>query len=182
MSGENLSAAGEGQLNPTTVAALYVAHGEELRRFLVGVLRDGQLAADVLQVAFARLMERGHETKEESRKAWLYRVAYHEAMLVKRRQAIGDKAVRRAAWQQNGQGESADEVLIRYESVEAVREALDQLRPEERQIVRMRIYEEKKFITIAQELNIPIGTALGRMRTALIKLRERLAGPKGESE
>jgi RNA polymerase sigma-70 factor (ECF subfamily) len=38
----------------------------------------------------------------------------------------------------------------------------------------MRIYEEKTFAMIAQELGIPLGTALGRMRTALAKLRKTL--------
>src|SRR5262245_15797517 len=129
-----LSAADEGKLNPSVVAALYLAHGEELRRFLYGVLRDAQLASDVLQVAFARLVERGHETKEETRKAWLFRVAYHEAMAVRRREAVGDKLVRQIAWKHDGKSDSADELLIRFESVEAVREALEELRPEERQI------------------------------------------------
>jgi RNA polymerase sigma-70 factor (ECF subfamily) len=35
----------------------------------------------------------------------------------------------------------------------------------------MRIYEEKTFATIAEELGIPLGTALARMRAALEKLR-----------
>jgi hypothetical protein len=39
----------------------------------------------------------------------------------------------------------------------------------------MRIYEEKTFAVIAKELKIPLGTALGRMRAAMIKLRARLA-------
>ena len=38
----------------------------------------------------------------------------------------------------------------------------------------MRIYEEKTFAVIAQELDIPLGTALGRMRSALAKLRKIL--------
>ena len=36
-------------LDPTVVAELYVQHGEELRRFLLGILRDAQLTSDVLQ-------------------------------------------------------------------------------------------------------------------------------------
>ena len=40
--------------------------------------------------------------------------------------------------------------------------------------MRMRIYEEKTFAVIAKELGIPLGTALGRMRTALMKLKTKL--------
>jgi RNA polymerase sigma-70 factor (ECF subfamily) len=156
------------------VAALYVEHGEELRRFLLGLLRDAQLTSDVLQATFVKMVQRGHETRVESRKAWLFRVAYHEAMAYRRREGVGDKVLRRVAWHSNGVAGAADEPLLRLEVVQAVREALDELPLEQRQVVRMRIYEEKTFATIAHELKIPLGTALGRMRAATIKLRAKL--------
>src|SRR5688572_27720926 len=152
-------------LDPSIVAALYIQHAEELRRFLLGILRDAQLTSDVLQATFVKLAERGQETREETRKAWLFRVAYHEAMAVRRREGVGDKVLRRVAWQssasQAGAWNSsaatnasslAEEPLLRLESVEAVREALEALPPEQRRVVRMRIYEEKTFAAIAKEL------------------------------
>jgi RNA polymerase sigma-70 factor, ECF subfamily len=160
------------QLNAEVVAALYVEHAEELRRFLQALLRDAQLAADCLQTTFARLVERGHETREETRKAWLFRVAYHEAMLFRRRQAIGDKVLRNVAWNRDDAVQSAEESAVRLEDVEQVKRALEELPADQRQVVRMRIYEGKTFAVISKELKIPLGTALGRMRTALIKLRK----------
>jgi RNA polymerase sigma-70 factor, ECF subfamily len=153
---------------------LYVEHAEELRRFLLGILRDAQLTSDVLQATFIKMVQRGHETKEESRKAWLFRVAYHEAMAYRRREGVGDKVLRRVAWHSNGSAKPADEPLLRLEAVQSVRSALDELPPEQRQVVRMRIYEEKTFATIAKELKIPLGTALGRMRAAMLKLKAKL--------
>lgn len=182
MSAADALSEGHGKLNPSIVAALYLAHGEELRRFLLGLVRDPALAADVLQTTFARLVERGHETREETRKAWLFRVAYHEAMAVRRREAVGDKVVREVAWQANGDVTTAEDRLVRFEAVQSVKAELANLRPEERQIVRMRIYEEKTFAVIAKELDIPLGTALARMRTALMKLRKRLPRPDEESK
>lgn len=171
-----MAAADEDKIDPALVAALYLDHGDELRRFLLGVLGDAQLAGDVLQATFTKLVERGHETREESRKAWLFRVAYHEAMAIRRRQNVGNKAVARLAWTKEATADAADQPLLRMESVEAVRAALDQLPSEQRQVVRMRIYEEKTFAVIAEELGIPLGTALGRMRSALGKLKKILAG------
>jgi RNA polymerase sigma-70 factor (ECF subfamily) len=173
---ERSVSAADDKLDASVVAALYVEHGEELRRFLQGILRDAQLTSDVLQATFAKLIQRGHESREESRKAWLFRVAFHEAMAYRRREGVGDKVIRRMAWHTNGTAHSADEPLVRLESVQAVRQALDELPPEQRQIVQMRIYEEKTFAVIASELKIPLGTALGRMRAAMIKLKARLAG------
>lgn len=162
------------KLSSEVVTALYAEHGVELQRFLQGVLRDSALASDCLQATFTKLVERGHETREETRKAWLFRVAFHEAMAFRRRATVGDKVFRQVAWQEIASPPTAEERAIGLEAADAVKAALKELRPEERQIVRMRIYEEKTFAVIAQELDVPLGTALGRMRTALMKLKAKL--------
>lgn len=169
-----LAAADEERIEPEVVAAVYADHAEQLQRFLVGMLRDKQLAQDVLQATFARFVERGHETQRESRKAWLFRVAYNEAMAIRRRQAVGEKVVRKAAWTVETAGRAADEPLIRGETVDRVRAALEQLPEPQRRVVEKRIYEDKTFAVIAEELDIPLGTALGRMRAALMKLKSTL--------
>ena len=164
-----------GKIDPAVVNELYSLHGEELKRFLIGLLRDRQLASDAVQSAFVKLAERGHETQEASRKAWLFRVAYNEAMLVRRRQATGDRVIEKLSWITKTAGQSADEPLIRFEEVELVREAMEELPPDQQTVVRLRIYEDKTFREIAEELNIPLGTALARMRSALKKLRNKLS-------
>jgi RNA polymerase sigma-70 factor (ECF subfamily) len=169
-----LSAADEGKIDPAIVADLFEAHAEELRRFLIGVLRDGPLADDAVQAAFAKMVERGHETKEETRKAWLFRVAYNEVLVVRRRQATGRNVLERVAWSVEQQQAGPEDPLVREESIERVKSAIEALPFEQGRIVRMRIYEEKTFAVIAQELKIPLGTALGRMRTALLKLKKLL--------
>jgi RNA polymerase sigma-70 factor (ECF subfamily) len=169
-----LSAAEHGKIDPTTVGDLYARYGAELQRFLVGLLRDSQLAADAVQATFVKLAEYGHNTREDSRKGWLFRVAYHEAMLLRRRQAVDAAALRRTAWDRESVGESPDTALVRSETVERVRQAISELSAEQQQMVRMRIYEEKTFAVIAAELGIPLGTALGRMRAAMSKLRTKL--------
>jgi RNA polymerase sigma-70 factor (ECF subfamily) len=169
-----LSAADYGKIDPATVADLYARYGAELHRFLVGLLRDWQLAADGVQATFVKLAEHGHSSREDSRKGWLFRVAYNEAMLLRRRQAVDDAALRRTAWDRESVGASAEAELVKSETVERVRQAISELSAEQRQVVRMRIYEEKTFAVIAAELGIPLGTALGRMRAAMSKLRTKL--------
>ncbi len=167
--------ADETRLDPADVARLYLEHGEQLRRFIQGVLHDSQLTQDVLQVTFARMVERGHATREESRKSWLFRVAYNEALAVRRRAAVGGRVLEQLARGANSAAAAADEAALKYERVQAVKRALDRLPAAQRQVVRLRIYEEKTFAEIAELLDIPLGTALGRMRAALEKLRRLLA-------
>jgi RNA polymerase sigma-70 factor (ECF subfamily) len=163
------------QLDPAEVAALYLEHADALKRFLRGVLRDPLLANDVLQTTFARLLEVGHTSRHESRRAWLFQVAYREALAVRRRQSTGERILRQAAWSRQATGPMGQEdLLIRRETIERMRNALSQLPPAQQQIVKKRVYEEKRFREIARELKIPLGTALGRMRAALQRLRSIL--------
>lgn len=161
-------------IDPAIVEALLAEHGAELKRFLIGVLRDPQLAGDAMQSALVKMVERGHTAQEETRKAWLFRVAYNEALLLRRRQATGDNVLRRFATTAITHAGPADEPILRAEIVGRVREAMDELPREQRRLVRMRIYEEKTFKVIAEELQIPLGTALSRMRAAMEQLRSRL--------
>ncbi len=63
---------------------------------------------------------------------------------------------------------------MRWEIVERVKQALETLPNQQRTVVRMRIYEEKTFAVIADELGIPLGTVLTRMRLAIKKLQKQL--------
>lgn len=163
------------RLDPTIVADCYRDYGEMLRRYVYGIVRDAQLANDIVQTAFVRLAERGGAIEATKRRPWLYRVAHNEAMLQRRQGAAGERAGQRAAWSRPTTTEDAYEELVRVEAIEQVRAALDRLPPRLQEIVRLRIYDEKTFAVIAKELDIPLGTALTRMRTALQQLRLALA-------
>lgn len=160
----------EGRLDPAVVAELYVEHADELRAFLTGVLRDGELANEAVQATFAKAVETGHTARQETFKGWLFRVAYHEALAIRRRQKVQKKVYRRLAWNSDESSKAPAESLLRWEQAERVRAALDELPPEQQQVVRLRIYDEKTFAVIADELQVPLGTVLTRMRLALKKL------------
>ena len=176
---------GPKRIDPSVVSELYVRCAEELRCFILGVVRDPELTAEVVQTAFGKVLERGHEVKEESLRAWVFRVAYNEALAVRRRQAVGDRVTRHLAEgrsvadreKSSGRETATPEAnASREETVALVRQALRQLPREQQEVVRKRIYEGKRFAEIAEELQLPLGTVLSRMQLALKKLRRRLDG------
>jgi RNA polymerase sigma-70 factor (ECF subfamily) len=169
-----MTPADEGRIDRSIVAALYAEHAAELHAFLLGVLRDSELAADALQATFAKAVELGHTAREESRKPWLFRVALNEALVIRRRQGVENRAIERLAWIRPRGGEGPDDALARRETVERVREALAALPVEQRRVVEMRVYDDKTFAVIAHELGLPLGTVLSRMQLALKKLRSTL--------
>lgn len=188
--GDDSLATGKDRIEPADAAnppekEWFAEFAGELRAFLLGVLRNDDSASEALQATLVKALERGHEARPETRRGWLFRVALNEALVLKRQAKIQEKSFRELAQNDARRHESAEGSVTRNESpagfvlqaevIERVRLALDDLPPEQRRIVRMRIYEHKTFEVIASELKIPLGTALTRMRLATEKLRDRLA-------
>jgi RNA polymerase sigma factor (sigma-70 family) len=171
-----LASADEFKLDSAAVAALYAAHGEELRRFLIGLLRDTHLAADVFQTTFAKAAETGHTARRESLKSWLFTVAYHEAMLVRRRETTGQRAIAERVIRHSLDKPAfkPDFGLVSKEIINRVRQALDELPADQAEVVRRRMFRDQKFKDIAEDLKLPLGTVLTRMRLALARLRKSL--------
>jgi RNA polymerase sigma factor (sigma-70 family) len=187
----HLTTADQGRIDPGVVTALYECYAGELRLFLTGVLRNADLVDEALQNTFAKAVESGHTAREESVKGWLFQVAFHEAVLLRRRGQIHDRSLRQLARGRaapsggnsavgDGLG-SPDDRLARSETIEQVRRALAELPADQRQVVEMRIYEDKTFAAIAAELSAPLGTVLTRMRLALKRLSRRLGSEQGGS-
>lgn len=164
------------RLDPAALAALYGRHADELRAYLTGLLRDPHLADEVLQTVFAKAAEHGHGVRGDSLKAWLFRVAHNEVMDRRRRAVAEDRSVRAVAWWKRGPETTPEHSLRLRETVERVRKAVEDLPAEQREVVRLRIYEEKTFAEIAALTGKPLGTILTRMRLATKKLTEALRG------
>jgi len=159
---------------PIPVASLYAELAGELRRFVLGVIRDPELTDDIMQTTFVKAIEHGHEARFETFRGWLFRVAFHEALASRRRLATREKGHRRLAGFRPKSGETPDERLLRGETVEVVRKALAELPDEQRRVVLARMYEDKTFAEIAGEFGLPLGTVLTRMRRALEKMRRHM--------
>lgn len=164
------------RIDSAAVTALYAAHAIELRAFLIGVLRDVDLANEALQATFGKVVELGHTAREESLKGWLFRVAFHEALAQRRRRSVEQRSFVRLRDMLRSGPETPVDRLERDETARQVRLALGRLGPEQRIIVQKKLYEDKTFAVIARELNLPLGTVLTRMRTALRNLRNDLRG------
>lgn len=174
-----MTTADQGRIDPAVVAALYESYSAQLRLFLTGVLRNADLADEALQNTFAKAVESGHTAREESVKGWLFQVAFHEAVLLRRRGQINDRSLRQLARGHVDDGFNfPDDRLGRAETAERVQRALAELPGDQRQVVEMRIYQDKTFAAIAEELSAPLGTVLTRMRLALKRLSRRLGSER----
>ena len=69
---------------------------------------------------------------------------------------------------------SIEDALISEQQAAEVRMLVEMLPEEQREVVRMRYYEGLSFKEIAEQTGVSINTALGRMRYALINMRQMI--------
>lgn len=147
---------------------------KELWLFLVGLLRDHHHAEDALQETFVKALENLDVVDPDHFRGWLFTVAYHQGMLLRRRLAT---VLRR---QGLGHGDPDDvpapdrepwQKLMAQEEAARCRSWLEQLPVHQRIVIQRHVYEGKRFREIAEELACPLGTALARMHQGLKRLR-----------
>lgn len=167
-------------MEPARVAELYEAYSLQLRRFLLGVLKDSEAANDALQATFAKATTAAGTVNPANIRGWLFRVALNQALELRRRTAVDAAARKKWAAQTQFASLTIGDAIVRDEKIERVRAALDQLPYEQRVVVQMRIYDEMTFARIAEAMDLPIGTVLSRMRRAIETLRLALADSRDE--
>lgn len=138
--------------------------------FLMGMLRNHHQAEDVLQETFVRALERLDGVDPDHLRGWLFTVAYHQAMLTKRKQKKRTTRLPQA----NGCHDPHPGPLheaSQQDDARRLRELLEQLPAGQREVIRQRVYEGKRFREIAATLGCPLNTALARMHEGLKRLR-----------
>ncbi len=175
-----MSAGESKQLDSALLTIWHRDYSSRVDAFLFGLLRDRTLVDEALQSTFTKALTAGGVVQSGSEKAWLFQVAYNEAMAIRRRATIDNRAIQKLQ-EENRTNDAGTESqtqplvsLLQKETIQRVRLAVEQLSEQQREVVQKRIYDGKTFRQIADELNVPIGTALTRMRAALQALQKAL--------
>lgn len=150
---------------------IFARYEVQLLQFLFGVLRNHHQAEDALQETLVRALEHLDGVDGDHLRGWLFTVAYHQAMLVKRRlkRAFASVDDQEAGVSDAGPGPLL--LVEKEDDARRLRELLEQLPPGQREVIRQRVYEGKRFREIAATLGCPLNTALARMHEGLKRLR-----------
>ncbi len=159
------------------LAALLDRYEPTLFPFLVGMLKNYHQAEDALQETWYRALQNLDKVDIDHFRGWLFTVAYHQAMLIKRKQ----KSQGTAQYCRDGATLLAETLVDAspcpsqqvqdQDDLEKAKILLDRLSPAQRDVISQRIFEGKRFREIAETLNCPVNTALARMHEGLKRLR-----------
>ena len=160
------------------IAELHADCSAQLNKLACAILRDWELAADAVQETFKLLAQKIASIDESHLQGWLVKTVQFQALNMRRGQNRARKLVQRIREESTPYTTSAatmNDLDETADKVEVLRQAIEDLPAEQRQIVHRRMVLEQGFADIARELQLPLGTVLSRMRLAVDKLRKRLA-------
>ncbi len=163
------------------LAELVNRHKDKLFTSIVLLVRDQYLAEDIFQETFIKVIDTirsGRYTEKGKFLPWAVRIAHNLCVDHFRR-------IKRAPIIRTSDDKDifnvlpfaepcVEEILMTRQSHESVRKMLNLLPAEQREVIILRHYGGLSFKEIADQTNVSINTALGRMRYGLINLRKMM--------
>lgn len=166
--------------NQTSLERLISRHKNRVYAYILMVVKDSELADDIFQDTFIKVintLNSGNYKEEGKFIQWVMRIA-HNLIIDHFR-----KSKRIPVVDNNHDDfdifdtiqftdDSIEDQMINDQIHSDVRKLIEYLPEEQKEVLIMRHYAEMSFKDIAEQTDVSINTALGRMRYALINLRK----------
>jgi RNA polymerase sigma-70 factor (ECF subfamily) len=171
--------------NEKAFEVLLARHKDKIYRFIYMKLRNQELANDVFQETFMKIIKTlkvGSYNEEGKFLPWAMRIA-HNLVIDHFRKASKVRMISESSSNYDdfnifstlSQTDKNMEQSMSHDELEKqMVELIDYLPETQRAILKMRIFQDMSFKDIAESEDISINTALGRMRYALINLRKMI--------
>ena len=162
--------------------AVMLPHLDAAHNLARWLLRNEQDAQDVVQEAFLRAFKSFGGFHGSNGRAWLLTIVRNTSYTLLKKNRVADLTTTFDEEIHTAGHESVSPatILEHSENVELIKEAMDELPAEFREILVLRHQEGLSYKEIADIAQIPPGTVMSRLARARAKLREYLAARIGK--
>lgn len=166
----------------SSLEVLVRRHQKRVFTSILILVRDKELAEDLFQETFIKVIKtlRSGSYQEEGKfLPWVLRIGHNLVIdhfrKNKRMPLVRDTEEHSIMDQIRLTDANVEEKLVTSQIHQQVRQLIDYLPLDQREVVIMRHYGNLSFKEIAEITNVSINTSLGRMRYALINLRKLIS-------
>ncbi|MBE6210099.1 MAG: sigma-70 family RNA polymerase sigma factor [Rikenellaceae bacterium] len=166
----------------SAISQLIERHSRRVKEYIRMMVKDNDVADDIFQETFikaVRVIDEGRYTDNGKFLSWILRIA-HNQVIDYFRARKQQKQVNEADAGYNVLGtlrfaeHTVEDEMVAAQISRDVRHLVELLPDEQREVVMLRYFSGLSFKEIAEQTNVSINTALGRMRYALINLRKMI--------
>ena len=154
---------------------LFGWYGPRVKGYLLRLGMEAAQAEELSQEVMVTVWRKAatFDRRQASVATWIFRIARNRRIDVFRHDRRAQLDVHDPAFQP--QPEAAPDAVAEAGEREAqVRRAMDELPPEQRDLVRDAFYADLSHSQIAEKTGVPLGTVKSRLRLAMAKLKLRL--------
>ena len=164
------------------ISRLIERHSRRVRDYINMMVKDRDVAEDIFQETFikaVRVIDEGRYTDNGKFLSWILRIAHNQVIDHFRAQRQS-KAVTESEAGYDVLGtlrfaeRTVEDSMVSDQLERDVRALVELLPAEQREVVMLRYFSGLSFKDIAEQTEVSINTALGRMRYALINLRRMI--------
>ena len=151
---------------------LYAHFAPRIKSYLMGLGAEPAQAEEVAQEAMTSVWRKAgsYDAAKAAAATWIFTIARNLRIDALRRDKRPALDVHEPMLHREPEPTS-DRLVELEQEQHLIREALTRLPPDQALVVRMSFYEDKSHGTIAEELNLPLGTVKSRLRLAFRRLR-----------
>ena len=167
--------------NERAFEELLKRHKSKIYTSIYLFVKDKALAEDIFQEVFIKIIDtlrKGKYNHEGKFLQWAMRISYNMCVDYFRRSKRRPKVSPTETFDifdvLQVSDDNAEQTMIKSQTHDKIRHLVDQLPPEQREVVILRHYADMSFKEISQLTRVSINTALGRMRYALINIRKMI--------
>ena len=164
--------------------AMMLPHLDAAHNLAKWLLRNEQDAQDVVQEAFLRAFKSFGGFHGSNGRAWLLTIVRNTSYTLLKKKRVADLTTPfdEEIHASGDESVSAATILERSEDAELIREAMNELPAEFREILTLRHQEDLSYKEIADIAQIAPGTVMSRLARARAKLKECLAARIGNEK
>ncbi len=164
----------------SAIEILINRHRSKVYTYILLTIKNQPLAEDLFQETFIKVIQslRGGKYRDNGRfLSWVIRIAHNLIIdhfrKEKQMNSVSNDDSEVDLFNSKKLSDSNIEELIVNSQIKAeIRTLINELPNDQREVVLLRHYGELSFKEIAEQTDVSINTALGRMRYALINLRK----------
>jgi RNA polymerase sigma-70 factor (ECF subfamily) len=153
-------------------------HRDKIFGFIYSKVRNQELTEDLFQDTLfkvVRTLKKGRYNEEGKFLSWVIRIAHNIIIDYYRKNNKMKKVYDTEEFSLfdilHDGSLDAENQMIRQQLIEKIRVLIEMLPYEQKEVLKLRMYEELSFQEISEQTGVSINTALGRMRYALINIR-----------
>lgn len=166
----------------SAISRLIERHTRRVRDYIRMMVKDNDVADDILQETFikaVRVIDEGRYTDNGKFLSWILRIAHNQVIdhfraQKQNRQVNESNAGYNVLGTLRFAEKNVEDRMVADQIEADVRSLVEMLPDEQREVVMMRYFSGLSFKEIAEQTDVSINTALGRMRYALINLRKMI--------